>query len=149
MRRDKVHPMSGFARRFSEYFEYSSFRSSEWFASMLACAFLLSNSCPSHATVIYSTGFEASEGYKTNIDLVGQNGWIGAGSGGNRIVSGLFRGKGQQAYIGIKPPVGGDSSLAVYQPITNKSLPHVQFSVTMALFDSTNTNYDDFYWAVF
>ena len=36
------------------------------------------------AATIYSTGFQASEGYNTNLDLVGQNGWRKLGSGGKK-----------------------------------------------------------------
>jgi len=99
-------------------------------------------------TVIYQTAFELSQGYHTNADLVQQQDWVGLGSGGNGIVSGFFAGKGQQAYIGFTPPLAGDTNLFVFQPIS-KNLPQVQFSVTMAIFDSTTTNRDDFYWSVF
>lgn len=102
----------------------------------------------SAGTLLYQTGFEASEGYQTNQDLVGQQGWIGQGSGGNGLLTGFFPGKGQQAYLGFLPPNPGDQSLFVYHPI-NKNLPRAQFSVTMGVFDSGNTNYDDFYWSVF
>ncbi|MGH7971002.1 MAG: hypothetical protein ACREIC_19955, partial [Limisphaerales bacterium] len=100
------------------------------------------------AAVIYQTGFEAVEGYSTNLDLSGQNGWLQAGSGGNGLVSDFFKGKGQQAYAGFLPPNNGDDFLLLYQPI-NKDLSHVTFSVRMAVTDSSNTNYDDFYWALF
>ena len=100
------------------------------------------------ATVIYQTGFEAAQGYNTNADLVGQKGWLGAGSGGNGLVSGFFPGSGEQAYVGFSPPLTNDTSLFVYQPV-NRNLPQAQFSVTMAIEDSTTTNRDDFYWSVF
>src|SRR5260221_10642846 len=99
------------------------------------------------APVLYQTGFEAAEGYTTN-DLVGQKGWVGQGSGGNGIVSGWFTGRGQQAYIGFSMPNTNDSSLFVYQPI-NKTVPQAQFAVTMQIEDSSNTNWDDFYWTVY
>jgi hypothetical protein len=97
--------------------------------------------------VIYHTGFEASEGYTTNLDLAGQNGWLSDGSGGNGIITGFFPQGGQQAYIGFAPPSAGNS-LFLFQPI-NKKLSRAQFSVTMAIADSTTTNYDDFYWGVY
>ena len=100
------------------------------------------------APVIYQTSFEPSEGYQTNTDLAGQKGWVGAGSGGNGLVSGFFAGKGYQAYVGYSPPLAGDNSLFVYQPI-NKKLPQVQFSAIMSIEDSSTTNRDDFYWALF
>jgi len=100
------------------------------------------------AAIIYQTGFEAREGYTTNRDLVDQNGWIGDGSGGNGILDGVFPGEGQSAYVGFAPPSPGYSYLFVYQPI-NKVLPQVQFSANFSVFDSSNTNWDDFYWGVF
>jgi hypothetical protein len=100
------------------------------------------------ATLIYQTHFETSEGYTTNLDLIGQNSWTGLGSGGNGIVAEFFTGRGQQAYVGFGPPNKGDKSLFVFPPL-NKNLPQVQFSVRMAIFDSSNTNWDDFYWSVF
>ena len=115
-------------------------------AALLA-GLLVCTNC-SVAVAIYQTGFEPSEGYDTNKVLVGQKGWLGAGSGGNGLEGGFFPGSGVQAYIGFSPPATGDANLFVYQPI-NKTLPQVQFSVTMAIIDSTNTNRDDFYWSVF
>lgn len=100
------------------------------------------------AAVVYSTGFEASEGYNLNLDLVGQKGWVGYGSGGNGVLTNVFAGRGQHAYVGYAPPSGNDNKLFVYQPI-NKSLPRVQFSVQMSIFDSSTTNRDNFYWGVF
>ena len=112
------------------------------------CIPLLETSLSGATATIYQTGFEPSEGYKTNSDLVGQQGWVGAGSGGNGIVSGFFPGKGQQAYVGFTPPLPQDSSLFVYQRL-NRNQASIQFSVTMAIIDSTTTNRDDFYWSVF
>lgn len=100
------------------------------------------------AALLYQTGFDASEGYNTNLDLVGQKGWVGQGSGGNGIVSGWFPGKGQQAYIGFAPPNTNDSSLFLFQQI-NKTIPQAQFSVTFQIEDSSNSNWDDFYWSTY
>ena len=108
------------------------------------------SSCPASAAMptVYQTAFERTQGYNTNLDLVGQNGWLGAGSGGNGLVPGFFPGRGQQAYIGFAPPNPGYSSLFIYQPL-NKSLSQARFSVSMAVADSSNNQYDDFYWSVF
>ena len=103
---------------------------------------------PAAAATVYSTGFEASEGYNTNLNLVGQNGWRALGSGGNGLLTDVFSGQGQQGYVGYAPPFSGDSYLLVYQPI-NKALSQVQFSVMMSIFDSTNGNWDDFEWGVY
>jgi hypothetical protein len=100
------------------------------------------------AATVYSTGFGASEGYNTNLDLVGQKGWRVVGSGGNGLLTGAFPGQGQQAYVGFDPPSANDDYLFVYQPI-NKALPEVQFSVTMSVIDSTTTDRDDFHWSVY
>ena len=111
---------------------------------------------PAAATVttnIFSTQFEVAEGYSTTTNLVGQNGWLGFGSGGNGLVPDYIVGQGQQAFIGFFPPDQGDDQLSVWRPInfspipTNASL--VQFSVLMSIVDSSTTNYDDFYWSVY
>jgi hypothetical protein len=100
------------------------------------------------AALLYQTGFDASEGYNTNFDLVGQKGWVGQGSGGNGILPGWFPGKGQRAYVGFSPPNTNDSSLFVFQQI-NKTIPQAQFSVTFQIEDSRNNNWDDFYWSTY
>ena len=115
---------------------------------LLALAWSASPCAWAAGPVIYHTGFEVSEGYSTNADLAGQNGWVAYGSGGNGIVDRFFSLPGQQAYIGYTN--AGDPNLFLYQPI-NRMLSHAQFSVMMAIADSSaqNTNYDDFYWAVY
>src|SRR5215475_15941139 len=90
--------------------------------------------------VVYQTGFERTQGYDTNLDLVGQNGWLGAGSGGNGVVPGFFPGRGQQAYVGFAPPNPGYDSLFVYRPL-NRNLLQAQFSVNIAVADSSTSQY--------
>lgn len=111
---------------------------------------------PAGATVttnIFSTQFEAAEGYSTNLDLAGQNGWLSFGSGGNGLVTDFIVGEGQQAYIGSFPPDEGTDQLSVWRPINFSpiptNMPIVKFSVLMSIMDSSNTNYDDFYWSVY
>lgn len=99
-------------------------------------------------TIVYRTGFEATEGYNTTLDLAGQQGWIGEGSGGNGLGTGLMPGPGQQAYVGFTAPQRGDSALFLYYPL-NRNLTRAQFSVTMAVADSTNSQWDDFYWSLY
>ena len=116
---------------------------------LFVCILLLEASVSGATTIIYQTGFEVSEGYRTNADLVGQQKWVGAGVGGNGIVTGFFPTNGQQAYIGFSPPPAAPNfSLYVYR-LLNQTLPSIQFSVTMAVIDSSTTNRDDFYWSVF
>lgn len=106
-------------------------------------------------TTVYYTGFEAAEGYDSNLDLAGQQGWVGFGSGGNGLVSGFFGGYGQQAYIGYSPPAGADNSLSVWRPVHFAPVPAgkpvVHFTVLMAIIDSTAARpyYDDFRWSVY
>ncbi len=106
-------------------------------------------------TVLYSTGFEASEGFSTNANLVNQNGWVGFGSGGNGVVEGFFAGGGQQAYLGFSPPTGNGDELTIWHPTnftpTNRAQQVVTFFVKMSIEDSSgaNTNYDDFRWSVY
>jgi hypothetical protein len=119
-----------------------------FFALVAACFILVLNSRCVGATVVYSTGFEASEGYNSNADLTGQKGWRSIGSGGSGLLTNVFSGSDQQAYIGYTPPAAGDYYFLIYQPI-NKALPRVQFSVTMSVYDSSTTNWDDFHWSVY
>jgi len=104
-------------------------------------------------TNLFSTRFEASEGYTNALDLAEQNGWQKFGSGGNGLVSEFFPGEGQQAYIGYAAPNSGDVSLYLLKPINYSPLaantPVVTFSVLIGFVDSTTNRYDDFYWSVF
>lgn len=108
---------------------------------------------PSYGDTVYSTGFEVAEGYDPGLELVGQNNWIGFGSGGNGILTNFFEGYGQQAYIGFAPPAPKDEVLNVWRPIglapINPGQPIVKFTVMMQIVDSTNGQYDDFRWSVY
>ena len=104
-------------------------------------------------TDIFYTQFESGQGYSTNLDLVGQAGWLGDGSGGNGIVNNFIAGQGQQAYIGYSAPAAGDDQLVAWQPLNFSPLaanqPIVKFSVLMSIEDSTNDNFDNFRWSVY
>lgn len=105
-------------------------------------------------TNLYSTQFEAAEGFSASADLAGQplqQSWQKEGSGGNGLLtSGL---QGQSAYIGFTPPNPADDSLILYRPINFSPLtagyPLVKFSVLVNLQDSSNGRYDIFRWSVF
>ncbi len=103
--------------------------------------------------VLFSTGFEAAQGYDARYTLVGQNNWVGYGTGGNGLVTNYITGQGQQAFIGYAPPQNTNDTLNVWRPMvylpdTNRTA-HVEFSVWMAIIDSTNRNYDDFRWSIY
>ena len=107
-------------------------------------------------SALFSTGFEASEGYSTTAVLGGQpsssgtaDQWQLLGSNGNGVLSGFFPGQGQQAYLG-NSRVNSDSTF-VWKPVNfiPKSNDTVTFSVSMAIVDSTNRRYDDFQWQVY
>jgi len=123
-----------------------------WRICLSLVAFALSYRAAADVTV-FSTQFEAAQGYSTNSDLIGQNGWVGEGSGGNGLLSNFMPGQGQQAYIGFSPPNPGQDYLTVWKPIDYTPLttgnPVVTFSVTMGVADSGNTNYDNFRWSVY
>ena len=94
-------------------------------------------------TVLYETGFEVDEGYSSDFDLTGQEGWVGHGADG--ILTNFFEGLGQQAYIGFSVPAGDtNDAFSVYQPINfaplSANLPLVKFSVRMQIVDTTSTN---------
>src|SRR3954464_2101950 len=66
--------------------------------------------------VIYQTSFEKSEGYDLTLNLVGQRGWVGDGTGGNGLVESIPD-MGQQAYIGFFPPTDTKQTTTVYSPL--------------------------------
>lgn len=114
---------------------------------------ILISAPPSQAAVtnLYSTGFEAVEGYSTDQDLAGQNNWQWEGSGGNGVIAdGLH---GQSAYLGFNPPQPTDSSLVLWQPINFDPMaagyPLVTFRVLVSISDSPNGEYDIFRWSVY
>jgi hypothetical protein len=104
-------------------------------------------------TNIFSTQFEAAEGYNPANDLAGQKGWMISGSGGNGLLSNYLPGEGQHAYIGFTAPDPSDDQLLVWKPINYSPIaantPVVKFSVLIGFVDSTTNLYDDFYWSVY
>lgn len=101
--------------------------------------------------VIYSTGFETSEGFSIGPELAGQNGWEKANAGGNGIVEDYFPGLGQQAFVGYSS-FSGDNLFVWkalnFTPQTN-SRPVIRFSVLMGIVDSLNFFYDSFDWSIY
>lgn len=123
---------------------------------MLVCAAWLCavpTASAGYTNVLFSTGFEASEGYDGAFTLRGQVGWVGEGSGGNGLVTNFFTGMKQQAFIGYFPPDTNDTLLSVYQPVHYApkagQAEHVRFEVDMSVIDSSNGQYDDFRWSVY
>jgi len=104
------------------------------------------------ATNIFSTGFELPD-YDSGFSLVGQDGWLGEGSGGNGLLIDKFPGQGQQAYIGAFPPTGSDDYLLTWKPINFDAVaagfPLVKFSTSISIEDSTNGEWDNFEWILF
>jgi hypothetical protein len=105
-------------------------------------------------TNVFFTQFEPVQGYSTNLDLIGQAGWLGVGSGGSGIVNNFIAGQGQQAYIGFAAPTNAtEDYLVAWHPLNFNPLaanqPIVQFSMLMSIEDSTNDNYDNFRWSVY
>lgn len=122
---------------------------------LTALALVASTSAFAAPTNIFFTQFEPGQGYSTNLDLIGQGGWLGEGTGGNGIVSNYIAGQGQQAYIGFAAPNPGEDYFVAYHPLNFNPLaakqPIVKFSVLMSIEDSTSTNgnYDNFRWSVY
>ncbi len=104
-------------------------------------------------TNLYSTQFEAAQGYNSASNLVGQAGWVGDGTGGNGLVNDFIPGQGQQAYIGFNAPTPGDDLTFVWRPINFSPLttgfPKVKFSTQIQFIDSANGNYDFFQWRAY
>jgi len=106
----------------------------------------------SAGTTLYTTAFEASEGYNGDFALAGQRGWLADGSGGNGIVTNFFEGFGQQAFIGFIPPTNSAQSTTLWTPINfnpTAGATIVKFSTTLQLFKSTTGGDDEFRWAVY
>ncbi len=104
--------------------------------------------------LLYSTGFEADEGYGAALSLTGQEQWIG--SGGDGVVTEFFPGYGQQAYIGFVASSGAQREFHnVYRPVQLARIARrqavVKFSVMMQIVDSTSSRgpWDDFRWSVY
>lgn len=114
---------------------------------------LLWGTARSPAATLYSTGFERSQGFDLRYTLAGQGGWLSEGTGGNGLVTNTFPGLGQQAYVGLFPPTGGDEGVSVWRPVNlapiPRATPMIRFSVEMAILDSLNDAYDDFYWSLY
>lgn len=122
----------------------------------LTLAFSAAHAAAAQPTVVFTTGFEVSEGYDPELtDLSGQGGWISAGTGGNGLINERFPGRGQQAYVGFNPPLNsGEFSFSAWRPLnyspTAENTPIVKFRVTMEIADSSDTaNRDDFRWSVY
>ncbi len=103
------------------------------------------------ATNVFSTRFEASEGYDGAWTLAGQQGWLGDGTGGNGIITNAIAGEGQQAYVGyFAPESTNENELIVWLPINfnplASGLPIVRFSVLLSITDSAAGDWDRFGW---
>ena len=113
------------------------------------------------STNVYATGFERSDGFDTRLTLIGQDGWTGTDVNGNGLVTNFFVNTTphlpfgqQQAFVGFYPLTNADGTLNVWRPLNfdpiAAGLPIVTFSVTMAIYDSTNTTNRDFFrWSVY
>ena len=104
-------------------------------------------------TNVYSTQFENTQGYTGALELIGQAGWTGEGTGGNGIVTNYIAGQGQQAYIGSSAPDPADDILYIWKPIDFNPVaagyPIVKFSTQMQIVDSTNGKWDIFRWSIY
>ncbi len=105
--------------------------------------------------VIYSTGFEADEGFDPEFTIIGQDDWQAFGDGGNGLVDNFFDGQGQQAYIGLFPPESEETVefFSLLRLLNVDSFPPeaplIKFTVTMEIVDSTNNERDNFRWSIY
>jgi hypothetical protein len=116
--------------------------------------------------LIYETGFEETEGYSMEKDLIGQSGWIGYVSGGDFLETNHDASTGllelmnepgnQRAYIGFAPPA---HSLPIeflsvimpvdYVPAMDVADQVLRFDVEMGIVDSLNNQRDNFRWSAY
>jgi len=109
-------------------------------------------------TILYSTSFEATEGYMLNAPLIGQPGsstnrWTGVGSGGSGVVTNFLPNQVQSAFIGFSTGTNQDGYLGVgqklnYRPLDQR-LPLITFSTQIKLYASTTNLQDAFDFTVY
>lgn len=113
-----------------------------------ALSLLLPHLAWAATTVIFSTGFEDSEGYLRAAAFTRQPGWAVNGTGGN----GIFY-ETNQAFIGYGPPISdSETSTTVWKPINYGSVPSnsiLKFTIDMAIIDSSVIDRDEFRWSVY
>ena len=123
------------------------------FGLLAACALLLLLPPIAFAgsTVIFSAGFEQSEGYIAGFPLDGQRGWVANGTGGNGVLSGVN----QQVFLGYNAPLSdSETSTTVWKPLNYGSVLSnsiLKFYVEMAVIDSSPgvIDRDEFRWSVY
>ena len=118
----------------------------------MATVSLYAQSVAGASTVLYQTGFEFIEGFSGAV--VERGGWTGTDAGGNGLISGIFPGDGQHAYIGLVAPQDPEAAFVnIWKPINflppSASESLVQFSVLMQIIASSNEHPDDFRWSVY
>jgi hypothetical protein len=118
------------------------------FLGLLISTFGLTSFC--RGSVVYNTGFEQSEGYNMGFELIGQQGWIGVGTGGTDVYS---QNNNQLGLIGFWSPTSDSETFtSVWRPINVTSIPSnalVRFSVQMTIIDSGNGSRDEFRWSAY
>ena len=100
-------------------------------------------------TNVLDIGFETNEGYFSNAQLAGQDGWEFFGSGGNAVISEYFTGQGQHGFIGgTQAPSFNNRSLYLWKEFSASPTAGqlLQFSVNFSILDSNNGKYDFFGW---
>src|SRR5438552_14095932 len=116
-----------------------------------ALSLLLPALASAGTTVIFSTGFEDSEGYVGGFVFDRQPGWMVNGTGGNGVKYAIN----QYAYIGYNAPLSdSETSTTVWRPLNYGTVPSnsvIKFSVDMAVVDSIfpNIDRDEFRWSVY
>src|SRR2546422_6024801 len=120
----------------------------EWLLALILLIAALPQLC--RGSTIFSTGFEQSEGYNMGFTLVGQQGWVGVGTGGTDVFS---QNNNQLGLIGNWAPTSDSETFtSVWRPINLTTIPSngiVRFAVDMTIIDSSNGSYDDFRWSAY
>lgn len=126
-----------------------------WLGATIGCQNVVAD-----PVVLYSTGFESSEGFDSAYELAGQGGWTGfpyytdsSAVNASGIISNQVPGGQQEAYVGFFEPNPTRDFVSVWAPVNFEpaQLPIVQFDVTMTVFASSSEypNPDNFYWSVY
>jgi hypothetical protein len=104
-----------------------------------------------NGTNIFSDTFETTEGVVSGSPLAGQNGWVSSVPKLSGVAANYFPGDGQQGYIGVTSLALTNNTVLLYHPLNytvqTNTLPIIQFSVLLQIYNPLNEYHDSFGWA--
>jgi Immunoglobulin domain len=102
------------------------------------------------STTVFFDSFEATEGVFSGKPLAGANGWLCAVPNLSGVAANYFPGYGQQGYLGFDSLALTNNTVLLYPPLNfamnTNTLPVIQFSVLLQLYNPLNNFHDSFGW---